>query len=88
MPRIIYALLFEMSHPKRSERYELTVPLTPDGQSKCCRADTKPRVIDLRKGDFLIHKGTRYLIKDVKADTEGTIDAGRSPTDGYVVRGS
>ena len=32
--------------------------------------------------------GRHWVPGDKKADTEGTIDAGRVPTDGYVVRGS
>jgi hypothetical protein len=70
---------------------ELIVPLTPDGQGKHTQPlPPKTRMIDVRAGDHVRHKGKRHKVRAIKAYRDNTIDAERVPhvTDGYVVKGT
>lgn len=90
MPRIIYSLLFELEPEKPGTTLSLVVPLNADGQStNGLRKGVlpKPRVIDLRVGEWLTFQRRAYKIVGVRAyrDAQWSEGATRS-MEGYEVK--
>jgi len=92
MRRIIYSLKFDLGRTLTGETVQLIAPLDSHGQSPHCRPIQKERVIDLRVGDFMKHRGRSYIIDGIEAYREAWLEQHRlqeeSVTEGYVVRGS
>ena len=90
MPRIIYSLKFDLGRSLAGEIVQLIAPLDSGGRSRHCRPVRKRRVIDLRVGDFLRHRGRSYIIDGVEAYREAWMDESPKapPTEGFVVPGS
>jgi hypothetical protein len=90
MPRIIYSLKFDLGRTLTGEIVQLIAPLDSQGQSAHCRPIQKKRVIDLRVGDFIWHRGRSYIIDGIEAyreawvDQQGLVEEGAC--EGYVVR--
>jgi len=70
----------------------LIAPLDSRGQSPHCRPLQKNRVIDLRAGDLIWHRGRCYYVESVEAYREARVDpqgtGNEQRTEGYLVRGS
>jgi len=91
-PRIIYGLKFDLGCTLTGEVVQLIAPLDSQGRSPHCRPIRNKRVIDLRVGDFIRHRGRSYIIDGIEAYREAWLDQPElqeeAVTEGYVVRGS
>ena len=74
-------------HDVPGQSVQLIAPLDATGQSQHCRAlPPKQRVIDLREGDWIRHKGNVHRIVSVRAYREAVVRDGAAVGEGYVVR--
>ena len=94
MPRIIYSLHLDCERVPGEPITAFVVPLNREGNSQPggIRPIGKPRVVDLRVGDWFRHRptGKKYKLAGISAYrqhqvTEEQVAAGDIPSDGYVV---
>ena len=85
--RIIFSVEIEIEPPAGVHSACLIVPLDRAGQGVHTReVPPKHRVIDLRVGDYLMHRAERRKILGVKAYREWQWpDDNRPPAVGYIV---
>jgi hypothetical protein len=91
MPRVIYSLQIDLYPSATGELLQLIAPLDGQGQSPNIRPQPpKKRVVDLRPGDWLRHRGRPFRVKAMRAYrehwvAEEQVEERELRLDGYVV---